>query len=261
MVAIYLLENEKEWVIRMSSFVDKMKQHVSVRDFEDTPLSKEIKDNLITAARSGSSSNFVQAFSIIEITDPEIRRKLAELSNSAPYVIKTGTFYVFVADLYRQATMLEAQCLSLEGIQNVEALLVSIVDTTIAAENMAVAAESMELGICYIGGIRNDLNTVAELLDLPPYTVPLFGMSIGVPKSKNHIKPRMPRANQVSKNVYDKAVFTDLSQYDAETKEYYSSRENNQQEVTWSIKNIDFFKEARRKDVGDFIKKQGFTFM
>jgi nitroreductase len=243
----------------MSSFVDKMKQHVSVRDFEDTPLSDEIKDSLLTAAQSGSSSNFVQAFSIIEITDPDIRKELAELSNSASYVIKTGTFYVFIADLYRQATMLAAHNLSLKGIQNMEALLVSIVDTTIAAENMAVAAESMELGICYIGGIRNNLKRVAELLDLPPYTVPLFGLTIGVPRSKNEIKPRMPKANQVSQNVYNKAVFTDLSQYDKETKTYYAKRGNHQLDATWSARNIDFFKQARRTDVGDFLKKQGFS--
>jgi nitroreductase len=243
----------------MSSFVDKMKQHVSVRDFEDTPLSDEIKDSLLTAAQSGSSSNFVQAFSIIEIIDPEIRKELAELSNSAAYVIKTGTFYVFIADLYRQATMLAAHNLSLKGIQNMEALLVSIVDTTIAAENMAVAAESMELGICYIGGIRNNLKRVAELLDLPPYTVPLFGLTIGVPRSKNEVKPRMPKANQVSQNVYNKAVFTDLSQYDKETKTYYAERGNHQLDATWSARNIDFFKQARRTDVGDFLKKQGFS--
>lgn len=243
----------------MNSFVDKMKQHVSVRDFEDTPLSGEIKDNLLTAAQSGSSSNFVQAFSIIEITDLEIRKELAELSNSAAYVIKTGTFYVFIADLYRQATMLAAHNLSLKGIQNMEALLVSIVDTTIAAENMAVVAESMDLGICYIGGIRNNLKRVAELLDLPPYTVPLFGMTVGVPRSKNEVKPRMPKANQVSQNVYNKAVFTDLSQYDKETKTYYAERGNHQLDTTWTARNIDFFKQARRTDVGDFLKKQGFS--
>ncbi|MGG0823954.1 NADPH-dependent oxidoreductase [Paenibacillus turicensis] len=243
----------------MNSFVDKMKQHVSVRDFEDTPLSGEIKDNLLTAAQSGSSSNFVQAFSIIEITDSEIRKELAELSNSAAYVIKSGTFYVFIADLYRQATMLAAHNLSLKGIQNMEALLVSIVDTTIAAENMAVAAESMDLGICYIGGIRNNLKRVAELLDLPPYTVPLFGMTVGVPRSKNEVKPRMPKANQVSQNVYNKAVFTDLSQYDKETKTYYAERGNHQLDTTWTARNIDFFKQARRTDVGDFLKKQGFS--
>ena len=36
---------------------------------------------------------------------------------------------------------------------------------TAAAQNAVVAAESMGLGFCYIGGIRNDPQTVADLLD------------------------------------------------------------------------------------------------
>lgn len=245
----------------MNSLIENMKNHVSVRDFEDRPLSDEMKEKLLIAAQSGSSSNFVQAFSIIEITDTQIRKELAELTDSAAYVKKTGVFYVFVADLYRQAAMLQAHGESLDGIKNMESLLVAVIDATIAAENMAVAAESMGLGICYIGGIRNNLKRVAELLDLPQYTVPLYGLTIGIPKSKNQVKPRMPKANQVSQNTYDKIRFTDLTAYDKVTKEYYAKRENNSQDTTWTEHNLLFFKEARREDVGSFLKAQGFSLL
>ena len=63
---------------------------------------------------------------------------------------------------------------------------------------MAIAAESMDLGICYIGGIRNDLDTVAKRLSLPELTVPLFGLTIGVPETLNGVKPRMPFENILS---------------------------------------------------------------
>lgn len=102
----------------MSSLIEQMQHHVSVRDFEPTPLSTTVKQQLIAAAQSGSSSNFVQAFSIIEVTDPVIRDEIATISQSAAYVKQTGTFYVFVADLYRQATLLEKAGQSLAGIQN-----------------------------------------------------------------------------------------------------------------------------------------------
>ena len=69
-----------------------MQHHVSVRDFEPTPLSTTVKQQLIAAAQSGSSSNFVQAFSIIEVTDPVIRDEIATISQSAAYVKQTGTF-------------------------------------------------------------------------------------------------------------------------------------------------------------------------
>lgn len=236
----------------MSSLLDQMQHHVSVRDFEATPLSLTVKQQLITAAQSGSSSNFDQAFSTIEVTDIAIRDEIATISQSAAYVKQTGTFYVFVVDLYRQATLLEKAGQSLAGIQNMEALLVATVDTTIAAE-------SLGLGICYIGGIRNDIARVAELLRLPAYTVPLFGLTIGIPKTKNQVKPWLPQANQVAQNHYDVSQATDLAQYDQQMQNYYANRGRNQQQTDWSTKNTAFFSEVRRPAVARFLKKQGFT--
>lgn len=119
-----------------------------------------------------------------------------------------------------------------------EALLVAMVDTTIAAE-------SLGLGICYIGGIRNDIARVAELLGLPAYTVPLFGLTIGIPKTKNQVKPRLPQANQVAQNHYDVSQVTDLAQYDQQMQNYYANRGRNQQQTDWSTKNTAFFSEVR----------------
>ena len=102
----------------------------------------------------------------------------------------------------------------MEPLKTPESLLVAAVDTTIAAQNMAIAAESMDLGICYIGGIRNDLNTVAKRLSLPELTVPLFGLTIGVPETLNGVKPRMPFENILSENHYQSDKLTDMHTYD-----------------------------------------------
>src|SRR5690606_40800142 len=53
--------------------------------------------------------------------------------------------------------------------------LQAVVDAALVAQNAAVAAESLGLGICMIGGIRNDPVKVAELLKLPPRTFALVG--------------------------------------------------------------------------------------
>ncbi|MDF7682689.1 NADPH-dependent oxidoreductase [Lactobacillus sp. ESL0679] len=243
----------------MNDFIQKMTQHVSVRDFVDEPLPIATKEKLLKAANSASSSNFVQAFSIIEITDTQKRQQLGEIANCPEYVIHSGAFYVFVADLYRQKCLLEHANQSLAGIKNMEALLVSVIDATIAAQSMAIAAEELDLGICYIGGIRNDLKQVSEILTLPEFTVPVFGMTIGVPTKKNGPKPRMALDQKVAQNSYDKAKFTDLTAYQQLTAAYYASRNSNQQQTDWLQKNIDFFSEARRPDVGAFLQKQGFV--
>lgn len=243
----------------MNETIKNLTEHVSVRDFKDIPLSLETKQILLKAARSGSSSHFVQAFSIVEITDKALRAELARISGSAAYVNQTGAFYVFVADLYRQSRLLRAENKSLSGLKNMESLIVGIVDGTIAAQNMVVAAESMDLGICYIGGIRNDIRKVSQLLNLPEYTMPLFGLTIGVPESKNQVKPRLLAENQVSENTYPTEQFADLAEYEAFSGAYYESREGNQQQTSWSEKNIEFFKDIRRPEIAGFLKEQGFT--
>ena len=101
---------------------DLLTQHVSVRDFEATPLSAATKQQLLTAAHAGSSSNFVQATSIIEVQAPALRNELAEISQSAAYVKKSGAFFVFVADLYRQVHLLEAAG---QPVTNLESCVVS----------------------------------------------------------------------------------------------------------------------------------------
>jgi FMN reductase (NADPH) len=239
--------------------IDLMGHHVSVRNFEGEPLSEETKRKLLTAAHAGSSSNFVQATSIIEITDEKIRSEIAEISQSAAYVKKSGAFYIFIADLYRQATLLENNHKDLAPIKTIESLLVSVIDTTIAAENMAVAAESLGLGICYIGGVRNDLNRVKELLHLPKYTLPLFGLTLGEPITKNGIKPRLPFKNFVGENQYNSEEFTDLKQYDRVMADYYLNRPSHPKKMDWSTSQLKFFADVKRPEVADFIQKQGFT--
>ncbi|KRO00714.1 hypothetical protein IV57_GL000030 [Companilactobacillus kimchiensis] len=235
-----------------------MNNHRSIRNFENQSLTDQTKQSLLTAARAGSSSNFVQATSIIEIQDNQIRTEIADISQSATYVNQSGAFYIFVADLYRQSQLLNEHHRNLAPLKTMESLLVSVVDTTIAAENMAVAAESLGLGICFIGGIRNNLPQISKLLQLPKYTVPLFGMTIGIPTSKNAVKPRMPLNNFTATDHYDPANFTDLTQYDAVMQEYYQNRPSHPKQMDWSTSQLDFFKTLRRPEVTEFIHQQGF---
>ena len=59
--------------------------------------------------------------------------------------------------------------------------MVVIIDVALAAQNATLAAESMGLGACYIGGLRNELEEVSKLLKLPHHVIPLFGLTVGHP--------------------------------------------------------------------------------
>jgi FMN reductase (NADPH) len=238
--------------------IDFFTNHTSVRDFKKQPLSAELKQQLVTVAQSGSSSNFVQAYSIIEIKDPKKLAEIEKLANAPHYITQTGVFYLFVADLYKHHQFLQQANLPNDGISNMEALLVSVVDTTIAAQNMAAYAESQDLGICYIGGIRNDLFRVAELTELPSYTLPLFGLTIGYPATKNEPKVRLPQAAILNVDRYQPLSEEIVDTYNEATANYYAHRGSNQQTTDWQTKMTNFFQAPRRPEVESFLTKQGF---
>lgn len=77
-------------------------------------------------------------------------------------------------------------------------------DAVIAAQNATIAAEAVGLGSCYIGDIVECQEEVRELLDLPPYTVPLSMLIIGEPKKRRPATPH-PICNLVMPERYQRA--------------------------------------------------------
>jgi FMN reductase (NADPH) len=73
-----------------------------------------------------------------------------------------------------------------------ENFLIAAIDVSLSAQNAALAAESLGLGICYIGSIRNNASEIIELLNLPKLTFPITGMTLGWPEKRSDIKPRLP---------------------------------------------------------------------
>ena len=69
-----------------------------MRKYKDIPLSKEDVHELIRAGQHAATSNFVQAYSVIHVTDVEKRQKLAELSKNPSrfYRQELSSFFVWI---------------------------------------------------------------------------------------------------------------------------------------------------------------------
>lgn len=72
---------------------ETMLQHTSVRSFTQQKLTDELREQLILSAQSASSSNFLQAFSIIEIT--EAKKKKKRLNKSQIFLLIMGKKALF----------------------------------------------------------------------------------------------------------------------------------------------------------------------
>lgn len=121
-----------------------------------------------------------------------------------------------------------------ETIEGIDAALVGAIDASLASQNLVIAAESMGLGVCYIGGVRDAIIEISELLDIPDYVFPVFGLVVGYPAKRNDHKPRIPFEGIYHTNGYNSNTKEIIKQYDETTKLYYENRSGNKQSRTWS---------------------------
>lgn len=248
----------------MSDVVEQlMMKHHSVRKFKDEPLSKDTVKQLVQAGQSASTSSYLQTYSVIGITDPDIKKALREVSGQA-YVEENGYLFMFIMDYHRQALInKEINGDMQESFESAEGLLVGTIDVALLAQNVAVAAESLGLGIVYLGSMRNNVARVKELLKLPEYTFPLFGMAVGVPADdeSGSPKPRLPFESVFHENEYNQNNEEQLAlikQYDEEVSNYYKERTGGMRTETWSQQVAKFLEMKQRADMLDELHDSGF---
>ena len=242
----------------MNPTIDILKAHKSIRKFTAKPISFDILRTIVTAGQAAASSRFLQAVTIIQVTDIDKRNHLAKVTGNQAQVTAAPEFLVFCADLSRPTRSCEAHGgTPKKGFT--EQFIIATVDAALYAQNVVIAAESLGLGICYIGALRNNPEQTSELLCLPENVYPVFGLCIGYPAEDPEVKPRLPISVILKENVYDMSKEANQIQaYDASMKSYYSTRSDNQKLQTWSEQMTNILKKDARPHMRSFLAKQGF---
>ncbi len=244
------------------STIDIMEAHASVRRFTDEPINHDLLETLIEAGTRASTSSNIQAYTVISITVPAHKNHLAELCADQQHIHQSAVFLVFCADLHR----LEL-CTRMHGRPHVqlgltESLLLAVVDTALMMENVAVAAESVGLGICMIGAIRNRPREVCEALGLPDHVFPLSGMCLGWPDEEKEPTPRLPLDAVWHREQYrdDEDLNRSIEAYDSILAAFYQDQDLGTKESRWTklmCRRVAAI--SRRTDVGPVIRQQGFN--
>lgn len=257
--------NEVKELATQTAFAEQvlhlLQSHRSIRKFTDRKIPEELLHQIILSAQMASTSSHVQAYSIIGVSDPDKKKKLAELSGQQSYVETCAYFLVFCADLKRLDYVCKRQGTDVsESLETIEKFIVATVDATLAAQNAAIAAEANGLGIVYIGGIRNHPEEVSQLLELPDKVYPVFGMCLGYPDQDPAIKPRLPMSCLFFENRYPDldTIQNDLDQYDRQIKEYYLKRTGGKRDNTWSEQMVKTLAVPVRTHMRSFLEKKGF---
>ncbi|MEH7236978.1 oxygen-insensitive NADPH nitroreductase [Bacillus sp. JJ1562] len=247
----------------MNSVIETIMNHRSIRKFEEKLLTDEQIRAIVECAQAASTSSFIQAYSIIGIKDQNKKQRLAEIVGNQAYVADNGHFFVFCGDLHRHQVISEIEEKDLTtSLGSTEKFMVATIDATLAAQNAVLAAESMGLGACYIGGLRNNLDEVCEILNIPKFVIPLFGIAVGYPAQMPDRKPRLPFEHIYHEDEYqqDEGLFKQgLSTYNQTITNYYTQRTNGKRSDTWTGQMADMLEKPQRMYMKDFVKNQGFN--
>jgi FMN reductase (NADPH) len=173
--------------------IDQLNKHASVRQYTPDPISREWIETIVIAGQRAATSSNLQLYSAIAVTDPHTRSELAHWCGDQKHIADAPVFIAWCADLSK----LDRAC-ALRGLPHVhdfvENFILATVDVSLVMQNAAVAAESLGLGMCYIGAIRNHPREVIQLLNLPKLMFPIAGMTLGFPAREMRLRPRLPLA-------------------------------------------------------------------
>ena len=170
--------------------IELILKHGSVREYKTEPLTVEMVREIVHAGQRASTSSNLQMYSVVALADAERREQMSVLCGNQKFIRQAPIFLAWCADLSRLGRVAAKR--GYEQVSNyAENFLLATVDVSLAMQNAALAAESLGLGICYIGAIRNRPRDVIDLLQLPELVFPVAGMSVGWPVRPPRIRPRL----------------------------------------------------------------------
>jgi nitroreductase len=255
--------------------LQQLAAHRSVRFFDrERPLPEGTVETLIAAAQRSSTSSNMQIWSVVVVADPGKRALLRSYCRNQAFVEEAPLFMLFCADTHRLREVSARQGYAF-NYSRVDLLLAATIDAALACQNATLAAESMGLGCCMVGGVRNQARDVAALFELPKGVYGTVGLAVGYAKHVNNLKPRLPTKVVIHVDRYSTTHLADgVEQYDRlmAATDIYDGRRVAIEGVTpdrqtdtghygWAEHTARRLARgnARRSDLGPFLKDCGFV--
>ncbi len=188
--------------------LEAIKNRKSIRKFTDESIKKEDLEEIIEVARRAPSSVNGQQISLVYTTDKNIIEKIAHLSGGQAQIRDCSCFITLIGDYYRDKVYLESVGKELtDDIQRLRE--VAMVDAGIMALTINYVAMAKGYGCTIIGGVKDNPEQIAELLNLPENTIVALGITIGEPTKESlegTLKPRIKKEAFAMEDKYNKEV-------------------------------------------------------
>ncbi len=230
----------------MNEVIRQIKDRKSVRVFEDREIEAHLKDEIIKSAFEAPTAGCMMLYSILDITDQDLKSKLAVTCDNQPFIAKAPMVLIFLADYQRWYDSFTLNDCNPRRPGEGDILLASA-DALIAAQNTVLAAQSLGIGSCYIGDILENRELVSKLLKLPEFVIPIAMLVYGYPSKQQEDRKKPIR--------FEKEYIVFENEYRRLSKKEHDQMHKIRSEKTSTInKNIyeDIKAFCKRKYMSDF---------
>lgn len=197
--------------------LDLANSHRSIRSYAAQDVEDSLLNELLRAGLRSSSAGNMQTWSVVVTRDEVNKRQLYELHGKQKMILEAPVVLTFCADVRRMREWLRIND-SKQSFDDLLGFLTGTVDAVIAAQTIALAAESEGLGICYLGTTWWAADQIIEMMDLPPGVFPVTALVVGYPAEDPALRGRLPLEVMVHLEKYRR-----LS--DEEVRETHAERE------------------------------------
>jgi nitroreductase len=242
--------------------------HRTHRRYKPDPVPDELLEIVLAAALSAPSKSDLQQVAVILVRDRAKQATIGGWIPDMPWIATAPLFMVFCGDhrrLRRVANELRHRPFPNDTL---DMFMNAAVDAGLVLQSFITAAEAMGLGCCPISVVRNHVEKLSELLELPAGVFPVSGLTVGYPSQAGWVSMRLPPALTVHTDRYDdRDLPAQLEAYDRRREARHATPPASQRFVDrfghtepygWSEDKARQYSVPERHNFGPFIRRHGF---
>jgi FMN reductase [NAD(P)H] len=248
--------------------VAQLLAHRTHRRYKPDPVPDDVLEIALAAALSAPSKSDLQQVGVVLVKDRARQGTIGGWIPDMPWIATAPLFMVFCGDnrrLRRVSGELRQRPFPNDTL---DMFMNAAVDAGLVLQGFITAAEALGLGCCPISVVRNHVEKLSELLELPAGVFPVAGLTVGYPSQPGWISMRLPPALTVHTDRYDDSdLAVQIDAYDRRREARHATPPASQRYVDrygltepygWSEDKARQYSVPERHNFGPFIRRHGF---
>jgi nitroreductase len=216
------------------------------RRYRPEPVPEEVLRLLFATALAAPTKSDLQQATIVRLADPAKRAAVCALLPGSPWLAGAPELLIFCADGSRLRRIFASKGKAFPN-EHLDQFFNASVDAAIVLGAFVTAAELAGLGTCPISQVRDHIERIDALLELPDWVVPIAGVALGFPSTREPMSARLALSATVHTDRYDReAVERELEAYDK------------RRGVDWSGNKVKQYGTVWRADFGAYVRRKKF---